>query len=57
MDCQGLYDPDSNYETIDAIVSLCGLELSKVHIINLKGEINASDLHHLEVSCVSSLCL
>ena len=51
MDCQGLFDENTNHETIDAIVALTGLEMSKIHIVNLKGDINAADLSHLHVSC------
>ena len=49
MDCQGLYDLTSNYEAIDAIVTLCGLKMSKVHLMNIKGDINANELTHLKV--------
>ena len=49
MDCQGLFDQNTNHDTIDAIVALCGLEMSKIHIVNLKGDINAADLSHLHV--------
>ena len=55
MDCQGFFDPIPNHETIDAIVALCGLEMSKIHIVSLKGDIAATDLSHLHVSATGFL--
>ena len=49
MDCQGLYDPNESCEMVDAIVSLHALELSTVHIFNVKGDISAVDLQQLAV--------
>ena len=49
MDCQGLYNQDKNFETIDAIVTVCSLKMSKISILNLKGGLHAGDLKHLEV--------
>ena len=49
LDCQGLREQDNNVDTIDAIVTVCGLEMSKLHLLNFKGDLDASDLRHLEV--------
>ena len=46
MDCQGFASKGTNQKTIDAIVALCGLEMSKLHIVNLKQD---ADLSHLRV--------
>jgi len=50
MDCQGLFDPDEDHcKATDTLVTLFALELSNIHILNLKGDIKSTDLEHLEV--------
>jgi len=53
MDCQGLFDPqDSHCRATDTLITLFALELSNIHILNLKGDIKSTDLEHLEVKCL-----
>jgi len=50
MDCQGFFDPqDSNCKATDTLITLFALKLSNIHILNVQGGIESTDLEHLEV--------
>ena len=55
MDCQGLYDLTSNYEAIDAIVTLCGLKMSKVDVDAYIVD-SYSDLQEVPISKIKKNC-
>jgi len=50
LDCQGLFDPkDKHCKATDTLITLFALELSNIHIYNLKGDVHSPDLDHLQV--------
>ena len=52
MDCQGTKDIDQSTPTLDNLIMFLGVQLSDMHILNLKGNLGADDFDRLGVSTV-----
>ena len=52
MDCQGTKDIDQSTPTLDNLIMFLGVQLSDIHILNLKGNLGADDCDRLGVSTV-----
>ena len=68
MDCQGTTDLLKSTPTLDNFIMFLALQLSDMHILNVKGAIRSDDFERLNVSscrikiigvtsCLLSLCL